>query len=456
MENNKMYKFLNYVQYTVIVIAFSMLFGWFTSNVYQGTFLASEQMQYVRNCFINFISFPSKISQTVTYLKGTNYFEVVDTKDIEVINKLDKDLYITNAIYEDKQYTFFLKNLKTDEIIHKWHFNSENFKGDQINFNQFFPQSVTLLEDMSIVAMLAGSKNIFRLDKDSNIMWINQNHYFHHSIERGNDGIWTCISNLVKFKNNSENNWHLYRNDEIAKLDIDTGKIIFKKSLTELFEENNLEHYLYGFAFNDHGVTNQATPEDYHDGFHLNDVQPALKNSAYYNEGDVFISIRNNSRILHYRPKTNTLIQVIEGSFFQQHDVDIISDHEISIFNNNRPTIPSFSTTDNIVGDYEVITNTNAPKFKSSQVVVYNLATKQFTFPLKDQLEEQKIYTNLQGVHHTLSDKSIFIEPTYEGIFYLFKNQELIYRNYANPRNRKGNFEMPHWVKVYENLDFIK
>ena len=36
--------------------------------------------------------------------------------------------------------------------------------------------------------------------------------------------------------------------------------------------------------------------------------------------------------IILYRPETNEIIKVITGPFTNQHDVDILSDDEISIF----------------------------------------------------------------------------------------------------------------------------
>ena len=39
--------------------------------------------------------------------------------------------------------------------------------------------------------------------------------------------------------------------------------------------------------------------------------------------------------VMHYRPSTNEVINIIEGSFVHQHDVDLLSGGRISIFDNN-------------------------------------------------------------------------------------------------------------------------
>jgi hypothetical protein len=91
-------------------------------------------------------------------------------------------------------------------------------------------------------------------------------------------------------------------------------------------------------------------------------------------QGDVFLSIRNQSAIIHYRPSTNKVINYITGPFAQQHDVDIISDKEISIFNNNNFFVNN----------------------EHSEVVIYNFETKKFRKLFNDQLQKENFKTNLK------------------------------------------------------------
>ena len=72
------------------------------------------------------------------------------------------------------------------------------------------------------------------------------------------------------------------------------------------------------------------------DPIHLNDVEPVFLDSKYWKKGDLFLSIRSLSSIVHYRPSTNEILNYIIGPFAHQHDIDIVSDNEISIFNNNN------------------------------------------------------------------------------------------------------------------------
>ena len=119
------------------------------------------------------------------------------------------------------------------------------------------------------------------------------------------------------------------------------------------------------------------------DPIHANDVQPALFSTEYWKKDDVFISIRNQSAIIHFRPSTNKVINYIKGPFFQQHDVDIISNEEISIFNNNnRPGLK---------GQY-------------SNQLIYNLREKKFVKKFERELKKENLKTITEGGSEILDD----------------------------------------------------
>ena len=51
------------------------------------------------------------------------------------------------------------------------------------------------------------------------------------------------------------------------------------------------------------------------DPIHLNDIEPALSDTMYWEKGDVFLSVRYLSAIIHYRPSSNKVINYITGPF---------------------------------------------------------------------------------------------------------------------------------------------
>jgi hypothetical protein len=71
------------------------------------------------------------------------------------------------------------------------------------------------------------------------------------------------------------------------------------------------------------------------DPTHLNDIQPVLADGPYWKKGDLFVSLRNISSIMLYRPSTDQIVWMKRGPWLSQHDVDILDDHRISVYDNN-------------------------------------------------------------------------------------------------------------------------
>lgn len=155
----------------------------------------------------------------------------------------------------------------------------------------------------------------------------------HHSINKDhNNNVWLCTYpslNVGEAKYDGrlrvDNRSIPYIDNSITCLDYQDGMILFHRSLSQILLDNKLEYIL-------------LKSSDASDPLHINDVQPVLKTSKYFNKGDLFISCKNISTVFLYRPTTNKIVKVIEGPFQSQHDIDIINDSTISIFNNNTHT----------------------------------------------------------------------------------------------------------------------
>ena len=112
--------------------------------------------------------------------------------------------------------------------------------------------------------------------------------------------------------------------------------------------------------------------------------------------------------IVQYRPSTNEIINIIHGPFFNQHDVDVINDEEISIFNNNRK----------IYG------------LENAEIIIYNFKTKKFRKTSEPQLKE-KILKQLTKVYIQFFQISNLCESNEDGIILSFdenkkKNGDLL------------------------------
>ena len=134
------------------------------------------------------------------------------------------------------------------------------------------------------------------------------------------------------------------------------------------------------------------------DPIHLNDIQPVDFDGEFWKKGDVFLSLRNQSMIALYRPSINQIIWKINGPFFNQHDVDILNDHSIAIFNNNMKAFPK----GHVVDGY-------------NEVIVYDFKSKNFSSYLKNSLVKNDVRTITQGRSEILPNGDLFLEETNYG-----------------------------------------
>ena len=339
---------------------------------------------------------------------------------------------------ELKRSVIELIDLKNFSIIHSWIPNvntilklTENKK----EFEKFKIEKSTkslrlfnpLLTDNGNI-IFQGFSPLVKIDFCSNILWINDEDIFHHSIEEDHDGnFWIPTqnypSNISKYIDGIEIN--SFTDDGITKISKE-NKILYKKSVTEILFEHNLENMIIG-KFNTFS----------NDPIHLNDIEPVLKDGSFWKKGDVFLSLRHQSIIILFRPNTNKIIRIISGPFFQQHDVDILSEEEISIFNNNTIWTPKG----------EVIK-------KNSEIIIYNFKTNKFTKKFNDQLIKLNFKTETEGLHHILNDSSLFLEEQNYGRILLLNNKGDLEWEYIN-RAKNGKVYILNWSSIIDDYEFI-
>jgi hypothetical protein len=228
-------------------------------------------------------------------------------------------------------------------------------------------------------------------------------------------GQYNSYSKFVAKYNNNIN----FKDDSIIKINTD-GKILQKKSVIEILIENKL-------------VTLSIFQSFSPDPIHLNYIEPAFNDSKYWKKGDLFLSLPILSVILHYRPSTNKIINYIKGPFARQHDVDIISDKEISIFNNNEFVVDN----------------------EHSEVVIYNFETKKFRKLFNDQLKKNDFKTATQGLSHIFKDGALMVEEQNHGRIILFNNQGKKEWEFVN-KDQNGDIGFISWSRIIEDELFIE
>ena len=351
-------------------------------------------------------------------------------KSYLLLSKFDGDL---------KEGVVELVDLTNFEVMHKWNpdidrFNTyvekvpefENLKRDKNNA-RYTLRSPLLLEEGNLI--FHHNSPLRKIDACSNLVFQNSKDRFHHSIEKDKEGnIWvpTYISPRTKpiFKYGSLLRKWGFKEDGIAKLSPD-GKILFEKSIPQIFVDNGLGYLLFGLGRYDSDPT------------HLNDIQPVYSDSEFWKKGDLFLSIRNKSMIILYRPSTNEIIWKGTGPFSEQHDVDILDGHRIAIFNNNIKNLPGFK---------RIVDGNN-------EVMIYDFRTDEFSSYLKESLIKYDVRTRSEGTSQILTNGDLLIEESNSGRTLYFNANGSLAWSYLNRANN-GKVYRVNWSRIlYENND---
>lgn len=253
--------------------------------------------------------------------KGLNVFK----KNID-----DLEGYILfSRFFREKNKNFVhLFDIKNNKIIYEWNpdINAinklSNFDRNQKNLeinanrNRYLFYHPYLSEDGSIITH--SSSPLIKIDRCSKLVW-QIDKRFHHSISIDHENnFWIPTLEVPGDFKELHNQYH---DDKIAKVSFD-GKLIYEKSVTEILKENDLFNLILNTYYGD-------------DPIHLNDIEPILDDSSYWKKGDVFLSLRSISAIILFRPATNKIIWYKQGPWRFQHDVDVIDEDKIAIFDNN-------------------------------------------------------------------------------------------------------------------------
>ena len=255
-----------------------------------------------------------------------------------------------------------------------------------------------------------------KIDVCSNLIWM-VDRVVHHSLERDADGnYWSAaLIDPPTLKTLPR----IWQDNTIIQVSPD-GKILFEKSVGEVFVDNDLEYLVYD------GRTYSNDP------LHLNDVQPVLEDGPHWRKGDLFLSLRHRSAILLYRPSTNKIVWMRQGPWMMQHDADIISDHEIAVFDNN---VANLSWGQGVLG--------------ANNTIIYDFNSGEIDEPFADAFKVNEIRTITEGLSEILPDGDIFVEESNYGRMLKMNKAGDITWQYIN-RASDGRVYTVHWSRYIE------
>lgn len=229
---------------------------------------------------------------------------------------------------------------------------------------------------------------LWRINACGEQVWRQEGDLFHHSTERGLDRtIWVpSFMEPTKIKGLGPR----YHDDSIAQLSPD-GKILYERSLTDVMLKAGLGHLLFANELFDP------------DPLHINDIQPVLADGPYWKAGDVLLSLRHKSMVILFRPSTDKIVWMKQGPWSGQHDVDIIDDHTIGVFNNNIQNR----------GRGEVVQG-------NSEITYYDFATGKTSNPFHSIFKANDIHTETEGQFTVLPSGHLLVEESDGGRTLIF------------------------------------
>ena len=316
-----------------------------------------------------------------------------------------------------------------DEINNKTDTDREEFKTLLVDRSPKRYQMTHPLINSNGDLLFQSDSPLVKTDFCSNLLWVNDEDNFHHSNNVDYEGNYWVPSKIFPYSLDKElvgDEIDKYHDDAITKISKD-GKILYQKSVTKILIENGYKSLIFGDNFSS-------------DPIHLNDIEPTLNDSKYWEKGDLFLSLKHKSIILHFRPRINQLINIIRGPFFYQHDVDIISDEEISIFNNNY--------LETQYGE-RILSNSN------SEVVIYNFQKQQFYQKFGESMKNHSVKTQSGGLSEILDDGSMLVDSESSGrILFFDKNGDLEWE-FVNKADNDRIYYI-NWVRVIKNKQLIE
>ena len=242
-----------------------------------------------------------------------------------------------------------------------------------------------VLSDGSLIGGTDGeSSTTFRMDACSNVVW--QKHLgAHRSMERDADGnYWMPWSVAPKTVSDGSAHWLEHGLTRISP----EGRVLSQIALSGALKRAGRLSVFYSS-----GRRYERGP------FHINDVEPVLQDGPFWRQGDLFVSFRTRAVVLLYRPSTDEVLWLRSGPWLGQHDIDVLSESEISVYSNNTIT-----DEDNL---YRVL--------GANEVYVYDFATGEVRSPWREAMRRHDVRTETRGGATLFRDGSVMLEESGRG-----------------------------------------
>jgi len=335
-----------------------------------------------------------------------------------LVSRYDPDagLGVSELVDLDSQSVVFREEWLLEDIWDDIDFQSGlgDVKRDSAT-RRFSPAHSLILPDGRVISKYRTP--LLASDVCGRLSAFNGRYLYHHSLEADETGsLWTGA--YVEPKTVALGS-DKFLDDGIVKLSPD-GEILFEKSVSQILIDNDLGYLLHGF--NDFVVND--------DPIHLNDVQPVETTGRFWQKGDVFLSLRHLSMVLLYRPSSNEIVWYRLGLGTHQHDVNVISEHEISIFDNNTINLNGQRGVDG-----------------ANRMIIYDFETDTVREVFSEAMTLNDVRTPTNGRGRLLDDDRLYFEETDFGRAAAVNADGSIDWQFIN-RGEDGNLYVLRWSRI--------
>ena len=312
-----------------------------------------------------------------------------------------------------------LIDLERQETVHAWRPNldrvAERIRADSGRVLDRQAEMVPYaLPDGSLV-FRGLDAFLVMLDRCSNVEWVIDTPRIHHSVEMDADGyLWVPYRPNPPTVPGAGNE---FMDEGLAKISR-SGELVTSIPFGEALIRNGYQSLIY--VLTQHLI----------DPMHANDVQPVWRDGPYWRRGDLFISLRTHSIVLLYRPSTDDVIWLQSGPWLHQHDVNILNDHEISVFSNNTARLGD--------GQWHVL--------GANEVHIYDFATGETHSPWREALLQHDVRSETQGRATVIGENDVFVEETDHGRALRVSADGTLHWSYVN-RGPDGRIYQLSWSR---------
>lgn len=301
-------------------------FGWAVQNFLSG----GNRTKPYSKAIMAVATFPdlakASLEQVVSAISGWTQEADAGATGLVRDQKFTDTGYLLLSTFDSRNITRVkLLRLSDGRIMHQWMLTDEEARRIDPNTDMapagqplFQPIHPLLLKDGSIIGANEGP--LMKLDRCSRVQWAKRG-TFHHAIEESNDGTF-WVSGVLTPSTLDASIYPELRDDSIVQMSLH-GEILQQRSVARILVDNGYQALLFGVGAYDQ------------DPVHLNEIQPVLSTAKHWQRGDVFLSSRHRSSVFLYRPSENRIVWLKTGPWMNQHDVEMVNDHTISVFGND-------------------------------------------------------------------------------------------------------------------------